>query len=328
MAKVSAVVLFLLLSVSHRSVKVFPNITLTRRFPMMPARLIFLDLLQPNLPLLPLLTSGPKPTPPTERRKLTLAPRSAAPASSDSPASSAAPSSTTSASIFGAAKPIDSASREKAVEARLAEREAERKKAAEEERAKEAEKIKAEADARAKAINDAREKARLEVEGSAGGARRQSGPGQQNPGQGQGRRGPPARVNSHGNNANGNANGPAGAPTSPRGNNQGQAGGRKGSNSQGRSGGVVGEDGFEGVASSRSAKPTQQATTQKKDAPVRQGFSFAAAMKGVGAAIGLVEGDDEEEEEKEEKDEVKKANGGEGEKKVEEVTKKVEDVSV
>ncbi|ODN96241.1 hypothetical protein I350_08243 [Cryptococcus amylolentus CBS 6273] len=71
----------------------------------------------------------PAPAAPAERRKLALKPRSATspPASTDAPASSAG--------IFGNAKPVDSAAREKIAEDKLKAREEERKKAQEAEKA-------------------------------------------------------------------------------------------------------------------------------------------------------------------------------------------------
>ncbi|OXG24435.1 translation initiation factor 4B [Cryptococcus neoformans Tu259-1] len=72
--------------------------------------------------------STPSSGAPQERRKLNLKPRTAGSPSATANATPAAPAS----GIFGAAKPIDSAAREKAAEEKLAQREGERRKAREE----------------------------------------------------------------------------------------------------------------------------------------------------------------------------------------------------
>ncbi|WVR03576.1 hypothetical protein IAU60_000568 [Kwoniella sp. DSM 27419] len=105
---------------------------------------------------------------PLERRKLQLAPRStpATPSTAGSPDATEAPAGR--ASIFGAAKPIDSAAKEAAAAAKLAQRDEERKKAREVEIAKqkeEAEKAKQFGEERLKAIKAAQEKALAEASG-------------------------------------------------------------------------------------------------------------------------------------------------------------------
>lgn len=104
-----------------------------------------------------------QPAAPGERRKLALAPRSvpATPSSATSPDS--APSSAK--SIFGAAKPIDTATREREAAAKMAARDAERKKAREEEAKREEDKAKKLSDDRARAIKEAQEKAMAAVSG-------------------------------------------------------------------------------------------------------------------------------------------------------------------
>lgn len=163
-------------------------------------------------------------------------------------------------------------------------------------------KIQAESDARAKAINDAREKVRQEQ----GGAPATSSPvtsGNRKPHQA-------PRQNSH---SNANANGTAGNGNGPsRPNNKG---GRTNSSNQNQKT----DDGFEVAKSSRrdnrdrdqSQQQQQSAAVPptKKDAPIRQGFSFAAAA-------GLVD------ESTESKDE---ASTGEVD---EEVTKSLSEVKV
>ncbi|RXK38691.1 hypothetical protein M231_04001 [Tremella mesenterica] len=135
---------------------------------------------------------GPEESPkvPTERRKLTLAPRSAHPSPSTTTTEARSPNT----AIFGAAKPIDSAAREAAVESRLAAREAERKKAAQAAREEEARKEREEdekarqfADERARTIKEAQQKAQAAINPnptptqnnhvSSGPPRRSSGPG-------------------------------------------------------------------------------------------------------------------------------------------------------
>lgn len=102
-----------------------------------------------------------QPPAPVERRKLNLAPRSASTDTSNTADSPATPSS----SIFGSAKPADTASKEREAAAKLAARDAERKKAREEEFAKEAEKGKKLAEEKARSIREAQEKAQAELSG-------------------------------------------------------------------------------------------------------------------------------------------------------------------
>ena len=238
--------------------------------PLLPQSLVTVS--PPTFLSSPSLTVGPQaPAAPVERRKLNLAPRSQA-------TGDAAPTSGSSSSIFGSAKPIDTTAREAET---FAKRQEERKKA-QEERAKalkeEDDKIKAEADARAKSITDARDAAIREAGGVPPAAPQAKKP----QGQGQGpRQGPggPGRQNSNG----------------PHGHGQGQQnrparGGRTNSNQAQKT-----EDGFEVARGSRRDNREEQAAAQaqaKKDAPVRKGFSFAAAA-------GLVEdteGDDKDDE--------------------------------
>ena len=100
------------------------------------------------------------PAAPLERRKLALAPRSAASAA-------ASPSEPTGkgSNIFGSAKPIDTAAREREAAEKLAARDVERKKAREEEAKKESDKAKQLSDDRARAIREAQEKAQAEISG-------------------------------------------------------------------------------------------------------------------------------------------------------------------
>lgn len=218
-----------------------------------------------------LIFLGPKtPAQPAERKRLNLAPRSGP------NATPTAASESSSSSIFGAAKPIDTASREAQVEAKRVE---ERKKQQEEKARKlkeEDAKIQAESDARAKAINDAREQVRKEQGGApsptAGGA---------------GNRKPPQapRQNS---NSNSNSNGPS----------RPNKGGRTNSNQAQKT-----DDGFEVAKSGRrdnrdhqssstTSTPTQAAAPTKKDAPIRQGFSFAAAAGLVDEATESKDGEE------------------------------------
>ena len=101
---------------------------------------------------------SPAPSAPAERRKLNLAPRSAAPAPSST-------ESTPSKGLFGSAKPVDSAAREREAAEKLAKRDQERRQARAEEAKKEEDKARAFADERMKAIKDAQEKAKAEAMG-------------------------------------------------------------------------------------------------------------------------------------------------------------------
>jgi len=137
-------------------------------------------------------------------------------------------------------------------------------------------------------INDARDAAMLEAGGKPAQAKRPQGQGQ---GQGQGpRQGGPGRQNSNGPNTNGHGHG-------QQGQNRPARGGRTNSNQAQKT-----EDGFEVARGGRRDRDEQsqaQAQAQaKKDAPVRKGFSFAAAA-------GLVE-DSEGGDEKDESEDVTK----------------------
>jgi len=105
------------------------------------------------------LTPGPAaPAAPLERRKLALAPRSAA-------ASSPSESTGKGSNIFGSAKPIDTAAREREAAEKMAARDAERRKAREEDAKKEGDKAKQLSDDRARMIREAQEKAQAEISG-------------------------------------------------------------------------------------------------------------------------------------------------------------------
>ncbi|WVF65950.1 hypothetical protein IAT40_000688 [Kwoniella sp. CBS 6097] len=215
------------------------------------------------------------PPAPQERRRLQLAPRSvpATPSTAGSADSEAAAPSGR-ASIFGAAKPIDSAAKEAAAAAKLAQRDEERKKAREAELAKqkeEDEKAKQFAEERLKSIKAAQDKAQAEVSGGAAGGRTAS---QQ--GQGQRSQGPRDRQQSNNSNSNRNAH-----PT------------RKGSS--GPAAVTKDEEGFEAVRGGKgaaSANPAQSENKPKKDYNTRPQFSFAAAAR----AESFVEGQNDDEE--------------------------------
>ncbi|WVQ80939.1 hypothetical protein IAT38_003046 [Cryptococcus sp. DSM 104549] len=109
------------------------------------------------------------PPAPVERRKLNLAPRTSSTAASPTASpSSAAPSAAPRSNIFGAAKPVDVAAKEKAAEEKLAQRDEERKKA----RAADAARVKEEAEKgrqlqeeKLRSIRAAQEKANAAVAG-------------------------------------------------------------------------------------------------------------------------------------------------------------------
>ncbi|WVQ93581.1 hypothetical protein IAU59_000656 [Kwoniella sp. CBS 9459] len=214
------------------------------------------------------------PPAPQERKRLQLAPRSvpATPStagSADSDAAAAAPSGR--ASIFGSAKPIDSAAKEAAAAAKLAQRDEERKKAREAELVKqkeEDEKAKQFAEERLKSIKAAQDKAQAEVSGG----RTTSQPGR-------GSQGPRDRQQSNSANANRNtqpsrkgSSGPAAAPAAP----------------------AKDEEGFEAVRGGKGAASAAAAQTEnrpKKDYNTRPQFSFAAAAR----AESFVEGQNDDE---------------------------------
>lgn len=107
------------------------------------------------------------PPTPVERKKLVLAPRSTPSADTDS---TSTPPSSASRSLFGSAKPVDSAARERAAEEKIAQRSAQiaeerRKKREEEEQAKrdEEEKGRLLMEERAKKLEDIRRKAMREA---------------------------------------------------------------------------------------------------------------------------------------------------------------------
>lgn len=126
---------------------------------------------------------GPRQAPaPLERRKLNLAPRSAAPASPTT-----ATSANSNDSIFGAAKPIDTAAKEQAAAEKLKVRDEERRKAREEAAKKEEEANRKVLEDRAKSIRDAQAAAMAEVTGQKAPTRPQADRGYSGQG-GQGKR--------------------------------------------------------------------------------------------------------------------------------------------
>lgn len=180
----------------------------------------------------------------------------------------------TSNSIFGSAKPIDTAAREREAEERLQARNEERKKAREDEvkrQKEEADKGRQLADEKAKMIKDAQEKARLEAMGvpanPANGARAPAGAAR-------GRGGPPATRGRGAWGAN------PGAPGASQ---------RKSSSDKAKH--VVTEDGFEGVTKGAKRAEVDPAPKSKKDTTTRQGFSFAAAA----GRVGVVEDEEDRE---------------------------------
>lgn len=215
-----------------------------------------------------------------ERRKLALAPRSV-PATPTAGSAEPSENGSTSNSIFGSAKPIDTAAREREAEERLQARNEERKKAREDEvkrQKEEADKGRQLADEKAKMIKDAQEKARLEAMGvpanaanaanAANGARAPAGAPR-------GRGGPPA---TRGRGAWGSNPGAPGASQ------------RKSSNDT-KAKPVVTEDGFEGVTKGAKRAEVDPAPKPKKDTTTRQGFSFAAAA----GRVGVVEDEEDKE---------------------------------
>ena len=203
---------------------------------------------------------GPLQAPaPLERRKINLAPRSVPPTPALNDSSSEPTSNTK--GIFGSAKPIDSASREREAAEKLAQRDDDRRKAREVEVAKakeEDDKARQFSEERAKAIRDAQEKARAELAGAPnGGAEAGRGERSRNTNV------RPTRKVSN------DVKSPK-SPVSPS-----------------------TEDGFEGTVS-RGPKAAPRETNgqaEKKDNPARKGFSFAAAAA---AAGGLVDEDEDE----------------------------------
>ncbi|KAK8845586.1 hypothetical protein IAR55_006302 [Kwoniella newhampshirensis] len=215
------------------------------------------------------------PPAPLERRKLQLAPRSvpATPSTATSSESSPAPRT----NIFGAAKPIDSAAKEKAAEEKLAARDEERRKAREAEIAKQkedAEKGRLLAEEKAKSIKAAQEKAKADFEAQQqkpAAPQRQSSNQQQQP-----KRVHPSRKASN-------------EVKSP-----------KASSSPVVQGQTKDEEGFESVQAGRKGSAAQIAAAQekekkeekaRKDSTTRPSFSFAAAAM----SEGFVEGQEEDE---------------------------------
>ena len=273
---------------------------------------------------------GPRAPPqPLERRKLNLAPRSVPPTPTSAKATD---SSNDTRGIFGSAKPIDSATKEREAEEKLAHKDEERKKAREEEikrqreeeekgRQLQEEKYRKMKEETAKATAEALAAQGLPVppttsspasptsssfsqnNGPRGGVPRRPSAGRPGPGGPGGGRGA----------APGGPGGPGGpGPRRRSSQDVHPAGGSRSSSAKQQP--VVSADGFEGVSKGSRAAPNQAKERPqagpKKDSTTRQGFSFAAAA-------GLMEevGDDEE----------GKANGN-GD--VEEVTNGVKEVSV
>ncbi|WWC85850.1 uncharacterized protein L201_000717 [Kwoniella dendrophila CBS 6074] len=204
--------------------------------------------------------SPKQPPAPLERRKLQLAPRSvpATPSTATS-GESDAPAGNKS-SIFGSAKPVDSASREAIADAKLAQREEERKKAREVELAKKKEeddKAKAFAEERLNKIKAAQEKAEAQVSGSGSSSGKPRSNYQ-----------PRERENSS-----------SSQPRKPQPN-------RKQSTEPKKD-----DDGFEAVSSTRKGSSAAAATTgqqdnkPKRDATTRPAFSFAAAARAEGSFV-------------------------------------------
>jgi translation initiation factor 4B len=207
-----------------------------------------------------------------ERRKLALAPRSV-PATPTAGSAEPSENGSTSNSIFGSAKPIDTAAREREAEERLQARNEERKKAREEEskrQKEEADKGRQLADEKAKMIKDAQEKARLEAMGVPANAANAANGARAPAGAARGRGGPPAT----------RGRGAWGAPAGPQ---------RKSSTDKAKP--VVTEDGFEGVTKGAKRAEVDPAPKPKKDTTTRQGFSFAAAA----GRVGVVEDEEDKE---------------------------------
>ncbi|OCF59613.1 hypothetical protein L486_02285 [Kwoniella mangroviensis CBS 10435] len=209
-----------------------------------------------------------QPPAPLERRRIQLAPRSVPATPSTASVESNSPSGKS--SIFGSAKPVDSAAREAIADAKLAQKEEERKKAREAEIAKkkeEDEKAKAFAEERLNSIKAAQEKAQAQV----GGGKPQVQQQQQQ------QRYPPRERENSGNKR------PSHPHPHPN---------RKGSTEPKKD-----NDGYEAVTSRKGSAnaPTATSATQapKRDATTRPAFSFAAAARAEGS---FVEGSDDVEE--------------------------------
>jgi translation initiation factor 4B len=212
---------------------------------------------------------------PAERRRLNLAPRSVP----QSPATTAPEPASARASIFGGAKPIDSATKEKEAADKLAAKGEERRQAQIKAKEDEERKSKELAEERQRMIREAQEKAQAEVSGgkprgagAGAGTGAGAGAGGARPGRGgaPGQSGPGRRTS-----------GDVRSPTSPR---------AKSHPVQ-----TATEDGFEAVARGGARKTNQSAAAaateqQKKDSGVKKGFSFAAAAM----AEGLVDEDKDE----------------------------------
>ncbi|KAI9635764.1 uncharacterized protein MKK02DRAFT_33115 [Dioszegia hungarica] len=253
-------------------------------------------------------SDSPKiPAAPLERRKLTLAPRSAASPTTDSPK---VDSPTSRSSIFGGAQPIDTAAKETAAAEKLKKQAGERRAAEHKAREEEDRAVKAYAEEREKKIREALAGAGVvttppaaQQERGAGGdrgarggfrvGRGGGGPGRQQSGD---RQRPPHQ-----------AQAPSQAPPARQ--------------KEAKAAPVYDSDGFVVATGKGSAPPPAQSPTTAANAgqprkEVKKGFSFSAAV----AAGGFADG---EEGEKSGKAEM----NGEGNA-VEEVTKGVEDVTV
>nr|XP_019014535.1 uncharacterized protein I206_00618 [Kwoniella pini CBS 10737]OCF53316.1 hypothetical protein I206_00618 [Kwoniella pini CBS 10737] len=215
--------------------------------------------------------SPKQPPAPLERRRLQLAPRSVPATPSTASIESESPSSKS--SIFGNAKPVDSAAREAIADAKLAQKEEERKKAREVEIAKkkeEDEKAKAFAEERLNSIKAAQQKAEAQVSG------KPQPPQQQRQNSGQGGQRHPPKQQQHAQSK----------PAHPS---------RKASTEAPKKD----DDGFESVSHTRKGSQNSQqqqsnaSTVPKRDATTRPAFSFAAAARAEG---GFVEGDEDIEE--------------------------------
>ena len=272
---------------------------------------------------------GPRQAPPAplERRKLTLAPRSVP----QTPSTATSPSDSTSDTrgIFGSAKPIDSATKEREAEQKLAHREEERRKAKEEEvrkqkedeergKALQEEKLRKFKEEQAKATAEAMKAAGLPAPAPEAGVP-ERGAGAQRGGRGGARGGPPA-WGGHRRTSSGNANSPnpnEGQGSAWNGPRRPSGPGGQGANGQGdarrrssqdqvratsgnrgaKSPPVISEDGFEGVSRGTKVKEEKPKTILKKDSNTRPGFSFAAAANSFGLLDEAEGGDDDEEEE-------------------------------
>lgn len=247
------------------------------------------------------------PAAPLERRKLTLAPRSANSPSTDSPKID---SPTTRSSIFGGAKPIDSAAKEEAVAEKLKNQASERRQAAQKARDEEERKVKAFAEEREKMIKDALAGAGVPTTPAPEQQRAPNGGGERGGrGGARGGRGGPGRQYSND------------RPPRPQGQQQQQQHQAPAAPRQkDPSGPVYDADGFEIAKGKGSAPPAQSPSTSmgpgagQPRKEVKKGFSFSAAVAQGGFA------DDGEES-------AKKGSNGDSNG-VEEVTKGVEDVTV